>query len=55
MNQTGLWCIAQAGNALHNYLRTNESSVYFPPGYVDREDGADNSTDGSWKEITHVD
>jgi hypothetical protein len=35
--------------ALHNYLRTTESSVYCPPGFVDGEDGAGNTIDGGWR------
>ena len=35
--------------ALHNYLRTTESSVYCPPGFVDGEDGAVNHISGSWR------
>ena len=40
----------QAAIALHNYLRTTESSVYCPPGYVDGEDGTGNRTDGGWRD-----
>ncbi len=29
----------KAAIALHNYLRTTESSVYCPPGFTDGEDG----------------
>ena len=32
--------------ALHNYLRTMESSVYCPPGFTD---GAGNVIEGSWR------
>lgn len=39
----------QAAIALHNYLRTVESSVYCPPGYVDAEDGCGNVIEGSWR------
>ena len=35
--------------ALHNYLRTTESSVYCPPGFVDGEDGAGNTMEGGWR------
>ena len=35
--------------ALHNYLRTTESSVYCPRGFVDSEDGAGNTLDGAWR------
>lgn len=35
--------------ALHNYLRTTESSVYCPPGFVDGEDGAGHIVEGSWR------
>ena len=37
----------QAAIALHNYLRTTESSIYTPPGFVDGEDGTGN---GNWRE-----
>ena len=40
---------AKATIALHNYLRTTESSVYCPPGYIDGEDGAGNYIAGGWK------
>lgn len=41
----------KAAIALHKnyYLRTEESSVYCPPGFVDGEDGAGNIIDGSWR------
>ena len=39
----------QAAIALHNYLRTVESSVYCPPGYVDSEDGCGNIIEGGWR------
>lgn len=39
----------KAAIALHNYLRTEESSVYCPPGFVDGEDGAGNVIDGNWR------
>ena len=39
----------KAAIALHNYLRTEESSVYCPPGFFDGEDGAGNIIDGSWR------
>lgn len=35
---------------LHNYLRTLESSVYCPPGFVDGEDGSGNVVHGSWRD-----
>ena len=50
--------IAQQGRAitytktalvLHNYLRTTESNVYCPPGYIDGEDGSGNRIDGGWR------
>ena len=40
----------QAAVALHNYLRTTESSVYCPPGYTDGEDGSGNEIDGRWRQ-----
>ena len=39
----------KAAIALHNYLRTTESTVYCPPGFVDGEDGAGNTIDGVWR------
>jgi len=41
----------QAAVALHNYLRTMESTVYYPPGFVDSEDGFGNIIEGtcSWR------
>ena len=41
---------AKAAIALHNYLQTTESSLYFPPGFIDGEDGAGNIVEGSWRE-----
>ena len=35
--------------ALHNYLRTKESSVYCPPGFIDCEDGDGNVISGNWR------
>ena len=37
----------KAAVALHNYLRTEESAVYFPSGYVDEEDGHGNIVSGA--------
>ena len=42
-------CYTKAAIALHNYLRTEESSVYYPPRFVDAEDGTGNAIDGSWR------
>ena len=39
----------QAAVALHNYLRTVESSVYCPPGFIDSEDGCGNVVQGGWR------
>ena len=39
----------KAAIALHNYLRTEESSVYCPAGFVDGEDGDGNVTNGTWR------
>lgn len=39
----------QATVALHNYLRTTESTVYYPPGFIDGEDGSGNRIDGGWR------
>ena len=40
----------KAAIALHNYLRTTESTVYCPPGFIDAEDGVGNVVNGSWRE-----
>ena len=40
----------KAAIALHNYLRTGESSVYCPFGFVDWEDGSGNVINRSWRE-----
>lgn len=40
----------QAAVALHNFLRTTESNVYCPPGFVDGEDGSGNPIDGTWRQ-----
>ena len=40
---------AKAAIALHNYLRTTESAVYCPPGFIDGEDGEKNPIDGGWR------
>ena len=39
----------KAAIALHNFLRTTESSVYCPPGFTDAEDGTGNVVEGSWR------
>ena len=39
----------KAAVALHNFLHTTESSVYFPPGFLDSEDGCSNLVNGSWR------
>ena len=36
--------------ALHNYVRTHESSIYSPPGFVDGEDGNGNVVVGAWRD-----
>ena len=36
--------------ALHNFLRTQESSVYCPTGFIDAEDGTGNVIEGKWRE-----
>ena len=36
--------------ALHNYLRTMESLVYCPPGFVNGKDGSGNVVVGGWKD-----
>ena len=40
---------AKAVIGLHNYLRTTESSVYCPPGFVDGEDGTGHVLQGGWR------
>ena len=40
---------SKAAIALHNYLRTTESGLYCPPGYIDGEDGSGNIIEGRWK------
>ena len=40
---------AKAAIALHNYLRTTESTIYCPPGFMDGEDGEGNPIDGGWR------
>ena len=39
----------KASIALHNFLRTTESSVYCPPGFIDSEDADGNVICGSWE------
>ena len=39
----------KAAVALHNFLRTTESSVYCPLGFLDSEDGCGNVIEGSWR------
>ena len=41
---------SKAAIVLHNYLRTTESTVYCPPGFIDGEDGAGNVIDGVWRQ-----
>ena len=45
----------QAAIALHNFLRTIESSVYCPRGFTDGEDGAGNTLEGAWRSEVHGD
>ena len=45
----------KAAIALHNYLRTKESTVYCPPGFVDAEDGNGNLLHGEWRNQTSGD
>ena len=40
---------SKAAVAVHNYLRTNESSTYCPPGFTDVEDAAGSTVNGSWR------
>ena len=39
----------KAAIGLHNFLRTTESSVYCPPGFIDGEDGLGNAVQGGWR------
>ena len=39
----------KAAVALHNYLRTEESAVYCPSGFIDVEDRNGNHIDGRWR------
>ena len=39
----------KAAIALHNFLRTNESTVYCSPGCIDAEDGLGNVIDCDWR------
>lgn len=39
-----------AAVALHNYLRTEESSVYCPSGFIDAEDAVGNIIPGRWRD-----
>ena len=48
-NPSNAVLFTQAAVALHNYLRTTESSMYIPPGFVDGEDGVGNLTIGNWR------
>ena len=41
--------IAKAAICLHNFLRTTESTIYCPPGFIDGEDGAGNIVLGHWR------
>ena len=38
----------KAAIALHNFLRTTESSIYYPVGFIDAEDGTGNVINGAW-------
>ena len=40
----------KAAIALHNFLRTHESSIYCPPGFTDGEDGVGNVAPGRWRD-----
>ena len=40
----------KAAIALHNYLRTEESAVYCPAGFIDGEDGSGIIIPGSWRD-----
>ena len=41
---------SKAAIALRNYLKTTETLIYTPPGFVDGEDGAGNVINGSWRD-----
>lgn len=41
---------SKAAIALHNYLRTEETSVYCPAGFADTEDEGGNIVEGSWRQ-----
>ena len=45
----------KAAIALHNFLRTEESTVYCPLGFVDAEDGTGNLLAGGWRAQTSGD
>uniref|UniRef100_A0A1X7V7X1 DDE Tnp4 domain-containing protein n=1 Tax=Amphimedon queenslandica TaxID=400682 RepID=A0A1X7V7X1_AMPQE len=40
--------------ALHNFLRTTESFVYCPNGFIDAEDGAGNVINGTWRDDSSI-
>ena len=40
----------KAAVALHNFLRTYESSTYCPPGFTDSEDGSGQIVQGNWRQ-----
>ena len=40
----------KAAIAVHNFLRTTESTVYCPPDFIDGEDGSGNIMNGSWRQ-----
>lgn len=39
----------RAAIALHNYMRTTESTVYCPPGFIDGEDGSGSIIERAWR------
>ena len=48
-NPDNVVLFTKATIALHNYLRSTESTVYCPAGFTDAEDGAGNVLPGSWR------
>lgn len=44
----------KAAIALHNFLRTTESSIYCPKVFIDAEDGAGNVINGTWRDDSSI-
>ena len=47
--------ITKAAIALHNFLRTVDSSVYCSAGFTDAEDGGGNIIQGAWRSDSRED